>query len=445
MNRHTLTNGLRIVHHEDPTTQMVAVNVLYDVGARHEDPERTGYAHLLEHLMFEGSIHIPDYDTHVQLAGGENNAWTSNDLTNYYITLPCNNVETAFWLESDRMIGLALTEESVEVQKGVVIEEFKQRHLNRPYGDVQHLIRALAYKVHPYRWPTIGLCVEHIEQATLASVMDFYHRHYTPSNAILSVVGGISFDEVVRLAEKWFGPIESPSGMKSEKLKVNTKTSVPEHELSSFNFQLSTRHEPPQVRQRRKTVYRDVPADMLVMAFHMGDRKSPEYHVCDLITDLLSAGQSSRLTRHLIHDKRLFTSIDAYIQGSIDSGLLYIMGRTAEGITLEQAEEAVWGELTLLKSSPVEDEELHKVRNRSESERTFNNINYLNRAIAIAQMELIGQDRELTDELTRYCSVSADDIRQTARKTFTKRNSSVLYYRAKRNDATLTTEGHDAN
>lgn len=407
MNRHTLSNGLRIIHHEDPTTQMVAVNVLYSVGARHEDPERTGYAHLLEHLMFEGSTNIPNYDTHVQLAGGENNAWTSNDLTNYYIALPCSNVETAFWLESDRMLSLALTEESVEIQKGVVIEEFKQRHLNRPYGDVQHLIRSLAYKVHPYRWPTIGLCVEHIEQATLESVMDFYHRHYTPSNAILSVAGGISFGEVVRLAEKWFGPI-------------------PHSEIAPRTLP----QEPTQQRIRRKTVHRNVPADMLVMAFHMPDRKSVEYHTCDLITDLLSAGQSSRLTRHLVHDKRLFTSIDAYIQGSIDNGLLYIMGRLAEGVTLEQAEQAVWDELETLKSNTIAPEELSKVRNRSESERTFNNINYLNRAVNMAQLELIGQDHELTDELARYCSVATKDVQHTARRVFTKKNCNVLYYRA---------------
>ena len=411
MNRHTLANGLRIVHHEDSTTQMVAVNVLYNVGARHEDSERTGYAHLLEHLMFEGSVNIPNYDTHVQLAGGENNAWTNNDLTNYYIALPCSNVETAFWLESDRMLGLALTEQSVEVQKGVVIEEFKQRHLNRPYGDVQHLIRDLAYKEHSYRWPTIGLCVEHIEQATLESVMDFYHRHYTPSNAILSVVGNITFNEVVRLAEKWFGPIA--------KGRIDS---------------LPLPQEPPQQRMRRRSVQRPVPADMLIMAFHMGDRKSHEYHICDLITDLLSAGQSSRLIRHLVHDKRIFTTIDAYIQGSIDAGLLFIMGRLTEGTTLEQAELAVWNELDLLKHIPVNDEELNKVRNRSESERTFNNINYLNRAVAMAQLTLIGQDQELSDELARYCSVTTKEIGKTARKLFLKKNCSVLYYKASPKD-----------
>jgi predicted Zn-dependent peptidase len=387
---------------------MVAVNVLYNVGARDEDPTRTGYAHLLEHLMFEGSVNIPDYDTHVQLAGGENNAWTSNDLTNYYITVPRGNVETAFWLESDRMLGLALTEQSVEVQKGVVIEEFKQQHLDRPYGDVQHLIRSMAYKVHPYQWPTIGLCVEHIERATLPDVMEFYQRFYTPSNAILSVVGNIRFDEVVRLSEKWFGPIS--------KSQI-TPRNLPE--------------EPRQQRIRRKSVKRNVPANMLVMAFHMPERRNKDYHTCDLVTDLLAAGQSSRLIQHLVHRDKLFTSIDAYIQGSIDKGLLFVIGRMTDDTSFSTAEEAVWRELEQLKAKPINKDELEKVRNRSESERTFNNINYLNRAIAIAQMELIGQDRELTDELARYCTVTAEEVRHTARKIFTKKNSCVLFYKAK--------------
>lgn len=407
-NRHTLANGLRIVHHEDPTTQMVAVNVLYDVGARDEDSNHTGYAHLLEHLMFEGSAHIPDYDTQVQLAGGENNAWTNNDITNYYITVPRTNVETAFWLESDRMFGLALTEQSVEVQKGVVIEEFKQRNLNRPYGDVQHIIRDMAYKCHPYRWPTIGVCVEHIEQATLNDVIFFYHRHYVPNNAILSVVGNISFNEVVKLSEKWFGAI--PKG------------NITPRYLSQ---------EPQQKRMRRKSVQRNVPSDMLVMAFHMPDRKDRNYHTCDLITDLLAAGQSSRLIQHLVHRDKLFTSVDAYILGSFDAGLLFIMGRLADGIAIKTAEKAVWYELELLKRMPVDENELAKVRNRSESERTFNNINYLNRAVNMAQLELIGQDRELSDELAHYCSITADDVQRTSRSIFLKRNCSVLYYKSK--------------
>lgn len=412
IHRHTLANGLRIVHHEDTTTQMVAVNLLYNVGARNEDAEHTGYAHLLEHLMFEGSVNIPNYDIHVQLAGGENNAWTNNDLTNYYITIPKSNVETAFWLESDRMLGLALTEQSVKVQKEVVIEEFKQQHLNRPYGDVQHLIRALAYKVHPYRWPTIGITPQHIEQATRDSIMQFYHRYYTPSNAILSVVGNISFDEVVQMTEKWFGTIENKA--------------MPS---STCRYIHSPLMEPEQKRMRRKTVYRHVPSDMLIMAFHMSDRYQQEYHVCDLITDILSAGQSSRLIQHLINTRKLFTSLDAYIQGSLDAGLLYIMGRLSDGVTFEEAEQAVWHELDTLKRGAVPDEELNKVRNRSESERTFNNISYLNRAINLAQLELIGQDPTLEDELTRYCSVTAEDIKHTSRKIFTKKNCSVLYYK----------------
>lgn len=412
IHRHTLANGLRIVHHEDTTTQMVAVNLLYNVGARNEDAEHTGYAHLLEHLMFEGSVNIPNYDIHVQLAGGENNAWTNNDLTNYYITIPKSNVETAFWLESDRMLGLALTEQSVKVQKEVVIEEFKQQHLNRPYGDVQHLIRALAYKVHPYRWPTIGITPQHIEQATRDSIMQFYHRYYTPGNAILSVVGNISFDEVVQMAEKWFGSIENKA--------------MPS---STCRYIHSPLMEPEQKRMRRKTVYRHVPSDMLIMAFHMSDRYQQEYHVCDLITDILSAGQSSRLIQRLINTRKLFTSLDAYIQGSLDAGLLYIMGRLSDGVTFEEAEQAVWHELDTLKRVAVPDEELNKVRNRSESERTFNNISYLNRAINLAQLELIGQDPTLEDELTRYCSVTAEDIKHTSRKIFTKKNCSVLYYK----------------
>ena len=412
IHRHTLANGLRIVHHEDTTTQMVAVNLLYNVGARNEDAEHTGYAHLLEHLMFEGSVNIPNYDIHVQLAGGENNAWTNNDLTNYYITIPKSNVETAFWLESDRMLGLALTEQSVKVQKEVVIEEFKQQHLNRPYGDVQHLIRALAYKVHPYRWPTIGITPQHIEQATRDTIMQFYHRYYTPGNAILSVVGNISFDEVVQMAEKWFGSIENKAMPSSTCRYIHTPLMEPE-----------------QKRMRRKTVYRHVPSDMLIMAFHMSDRYQQEYHVCDLITDILSAGQSSRLIQRLINTRKLFTSLDAYIQGSLDAGLLYIMGRLSDGVTFEEAEQAVWYELDTLKRVAVPDEELNKVRNRSESERTFNNISYLNRAINLAQLELIGQDPTLEDELTRYCSVTAEDIKHTSRKIFTKKNCSVLYYK----------------
>ena len=317
INRHTLANGLRIVHSEDKNTQMVALNVLYNVGARDEHPNHTGFAHLFEHLMFGGSIHIPDYDTHVQNAGGENNAWTNNDITNYYITLPRQNVETGFWLESDRMLSLDFSERSLEVQRHVVIEEFKQRNLNQPYGDVGHLVRGLVYQKHPYRWPTIGLEPAHIEHATLDEVKDFFFRFYAPNNAILAVTGNISFEDTVSLAEKWFG-------------------SIPRRNVQPRNLPI----EPPQTEERRLTVERNVPVDALHMIFHKGDRLHPDYHVFDMLSDLLSAGRSSRLIQHLVVERQIFGSVDAYISGSIDAGMFYVVGKVAPSVTLEEAEAA---------------------------------------------------------------------------------------------------------
>ena len=288
VNHHTLENGLRIVHYEDKSTQMVALNLLYDVGARDEDPEHTGFAHLFEHLMFGGSVNVPDYDTPVQNAGGENNAWTNNDITNYYITLPRQNVETGFWLESDRMLSLDFNPKSLEVQRQVVIEEFKQRNLNQPYGDASHLMRELAYKRHPYRWPTIGKEISHIANATLEEVRTFFYHYYAPNNAILAVTGHISFDETLRLAEKWFGPIP--------------KREIPLRRLPK---------EERQTALRRRTVERKVPVSAIYMAFHMCDRKHPDYYAFDMITDVLSNGRSSRLVHSLIHEQKLFTAIDA--------------------------------------------------------------------------------------------------------------------------------------
>ena len=355
VNRYTLANGLRIVHNEDDSTQMVALNLLYDVGARDEDPSHTGFAHLFEHLMFGGSLHIPDYDTPVQNAGGENNAWTNNDITNYYITLPYQNVETGFWLESDRMLSLDFSPKSLEVQRQVVIEEFKQRNLNQPYGDASHLLRELAYESHPYRWPTIGKEIAHIAQATLEEVKDFFYRFYAPNNAILAVTGHISFEETIRLAEKWFGPI-------------------PARNISPRQLPV----EKPQTAVRRKTVERKVPVDAIYMAFHMSNRMHPDYYVYDMITDILSNGRSSRFIQSLVQEQKLFTSIDAYISGSLDEGLLHVTGKPVEGVSLEQAEKAIWKELEKMKTVPVSEQELEKVKNRYESEQIFNNINYLN-------------------------------------------------------------------
>ena len=409
VNRHTLPNGLRIVHSEMESTQMVALNVLYNVGARDEHPEHTGFAHLFEHLMFGGSVNIPDYDTHVQNAGGENNAWTNNDITNYYITLPRQNAVTGFWLESDRMLSLDFNEKSLEVQRQVVIEEFKQRNLNQPYGDVGHLVRDMAYKKHSYQWPTIGKETSHIANATLDEVKDFFFRFYAPDNAILAVTGNISFDDTVALAEKWFGPI-------------------PRRNVATRNLP----KEPVQTEERRQTVERNVPVDALYMVFHKCDRLHPDYYTFDMLSDLLSSGRSCRFIQHLVLEKQIFSNIDAYISGSIDEGLFHITGKPSPGISLEEAEEAVWEELEALKTIEIDSYELEKVKNRYESEQIFNNLNYLNVATNLAFFELIGQAEDINYEVEKYRSVTSERIREVARKAFVRDNCSVLFYKAKK-------------
>lgn len=405
--KHTLSNGLRLVHTQDVSTQMVALNILYDVGARDENPEHTGFAHLFEHLMFGGSVNIPSYDEPLQLAGGENNAWTNNDITNYYLTIPRQNVETGFWLESDRMLQLDFNPKGLEVQRGVVMEEFKQRCLNQPYGDIGHLIRPLAYKVHPYRWPTIGKELSHIANATLDEVKDFFLRFYAPNNAILVVTGNISFDEALALTEKWFG-------------------SIPRREVALRNLP----QEPIQTEQRRLEVVRDVPVDSLYMAFHMSDRLSADYHAFDILSDILSNGRSSRLQQRLVQERRIFANIDAHISGSIDPGLFNITGKPNSGVSLEQAEAAVWEELEILQSELIDARELEKVKNKFESTHIFGNINYLNVATNLAYFELISRAEDLDTEVERYRSVTAGHLRELAGKAFVLENSCVLHYRS---------------
>ena len=406
INKLTLDNGLRIVHHEDCSTQMVALNIIYDVGARDEHPEHTGFAHLFEHLMFGGSIHIPDYDTPLQRAGGESNAWTNNDITNYYLTIPQANVETAFWLESDRMLELAFSEQSLNVQRGVVIEEFKQRCLNQPYGDVGHLMRPLAYKSHPYRWPTIGKEISHIANATLDEVKDFFFRYYAPNNAVLAVTGHISWEETMRLSEKWFGGIP--------------RRPIKERQLPT---------EPEQHEERRDTVERNVPLDALFMAWHMCDRQSPDYYAFDILSDILSNGHSSRLNQHLVQQRQLFSSIDAYISGSKDAGLLQISGKPLQGVSLEEAEEAVWQELKTLSQEPVSPHELEKVKNKFEANHIFGNINYLNVATNLAWFEQTGQAEDIDREVDKYRAVTAEQLQAVARHAFRRKNGVVLYYK----------------
>lgn len=404
--KHTFPNGLRLVHLPDDSTKMVAINILYNVGARDEHPEHTGFAHLFEHLMFGGSIHIPSYDEPLQLAGGENNAWTNNDITNYYLTIPRQNVETGFWLESDRMLGLDFNPKSLDVQRGVVMEEFKQRYLNQPYGDVGHLMRSLAYKVHPYQWPTIGKDLSHIANATLDEVEEFFYRHYAPNNAILAVTGDITFEDALVFTDKWFAPIPR----RDVKLK-----SIPQ--------------EPAQTGQRRLTVERNVPLDALYMAFRMCDKANPDYYAFDILSDILSNGESSRLKQHLVQDRRVFSSIDAYVSGSIDAGLLQINGKPAAGVSLEQAEEAVWGELQALKEATVDERELEKVKNKFESTYIFGNISYLNVATNLAWFELLGKAEDMETEVDRYRAVTSGRLKEISAKAFCPENSSIVYYK----------------
>lgn len=406
INKYRLPNGLRLVHHEDRSTQMVALNIVYDVGARDEHPDHTGFAHLFEHLMFEGSVHIPDYDTPLQRAGGENNAWTNNDITNYYLTIPKSNVEIGFWLESDRMLELAFSEQSLEVQRAVVMEEFKQRCLNQPYGDVGHLLRPLAYQKHPYRWPTIGKELSHIANATLAEVKEFFFRFYAPNNAVLAVTGNISWEETVRLTEKWFGPIP--------------RRKVPVRQLPQ---------EPIQTAERRQTVERNVPLDALFMAYRMCGRNEADYYAFDILSDILSNGRSSRLTRKLVQEQKLFSSLDAYISGTRDAGLLHISGKPSAGVSLEQAEAAVRRELEELRNVLVGGQELEKVKNKFESTQIFGNINYLNVATNLAWFELTGQAEDIDREVDNYRAVTAEQLRRVARQTFRDENAAVLYYK----------------
>lgn len=407
INRYTLENGLRLLHEEDETTQMVALNLLYDVGSKDEHPERTGFAHLFEHLMFSGSENIEDYDTPLQDAGGENNAWTSSDCTNYYCTVPRQNVETAFWLESDRMSGLAFSQQSLDVQKSVVIEEFKQRVLNQPYGDVPLLMRPLAYKVHSYNWATIGKTPDHIEQATLEEVKAFFYKHYAPNNAILGVTGAISFEEAVALTEKWFGGIE--------------RRDVAVRNLPK---------EPEQVEARLEEVVREVPHSTMVKAFHMCNRADADYQAYDVLSDILANGRSARLFDRLVMKSQKFIEANAYITGDLDEGLFFVTGKPKPEVSLEEADALLTAELELLTRELVSEYELKKVVNKFESGDLFSNINYTNRAFNIAYYELFDRAEALDEEVNKYLALTPEKLREVASKLFRAENCSTLYYRA---------------
>ncbi len=403
-----LDNGLRVIVHEDKSTPMAVLDVLYDVGARDEDPHRTGFAHLFEHLMFGGSIHIPSYDEPLQMAGGENNAYTTNDFTNYYLQLPAENIETAFWLESDRMLSLAFEENSLDVQRKVVVEEFKEHYINKPYGDVWHKMRALAYKVHPYKWMTIGKELGHVENAQLQDVKKFFCKHYTPANAILTVAGNRKVDDVKKLAEKWFGNI--PAGEK---------------------YIRNLPQEPKQTKPNFLEVNAEVPLDALYKCWHIFSRLDERYYATDLMTEILGGGASSRLFQSLVKEQQLFSNIQCSHFGSIDAGLLFIDGKLIKGITMEQAENAIAIELQKVKNNLVSANELQKVKNKTESLIAFEDISLVNRANSLATYELLGDANLMNTELEKYQAVTADEIRNEGENIFQENNCSTMYYRSK--------------
>jgi predicted Zn-dependent peptidase len=403
--RHNLANGLKVIAHRDEGTPMVTTNILYDAGARDEDPASTGFAHLFEHLMFEGTKEIPLFDVPVMMAGGENNAFTNNDITNYYITLPAGNLETALWLEADRMRGLDLSEERLNNQKSVVTEEFRQRYLNQPYGDIMLLLRPLAYRAHPYRWPAIGMDISHIEKADSISARRFYDRYYTPSNAILSVAGNVDPDEVFRLAEKWFGHL--PCGEAISRV-------LPA--------------EPEQPERRELTVERPVPASHLVIAFHMGSRLSRDFYVLDLLTDILSGCDSARFPSILVREKELFSDADIFLSGEADPGLVIFSGRLIDGVDIRKAEEAVIHELERVAYENVTGAELEKAHNRYESHRLMSYMSASNKAFSLAHHEILGDAGGINSEQDHYLSVTDVEIASAARSTFRRENSSVIYY-----------------
>ncbi len=403
-----LENGLTVMVHPDFSTPMAVVNVMYDVGARDEDPNRTGFAHLFEHLMFGGSLHIPEYDEPLQMAGGENNAYTTNDLTNYYIQLPAENLETAFWLESDRMLSLAFSPESLEVQRKVVCEEFKEHYINKPYGDVWHKMRTLAYTTHPYQWMTIGKELKHVEDAQLEDVKSFFFKHYTPSNAILVVAGPLKVEQVKTLVTKWFADI--PSGTKYER-------NLPK--------------EPKQLAARTLEVEANVPLDAFYKTWHTGGRLEAGYHATDLITEILSGGGSSRLFQSLVKEKRLFSNIECYHFGSIDPGMMVIEGKLVKGVHMKDAEAAVTEEVEKFVNEGVEEKELQKAKNKTESLIAFEDMSLMNRANNLAFYQLLGDASLMNSELRKYEQVTTAELQQIAAGIFNEANSNTLYYFSK--------------
>jgi predicted Zn-dependent peptidase len=407
--KRVLDNGLTVIVSSDKNTPIVAFNLLYKIGSRDEHPDKTGFAHLFEHLMFSGSKNIPKFDTPVQQAGGQSNAFTSKDVTNFYMTLPYQNIETAFWLESDRMNELAFSKKGLDVQRNVVIEEFNQSYLNRPYGDVWQLMSPLAYKVHPYLWNTIGKEPSHIEQATMEDVKTFFYNYYRPNNAILSIVGNVNEEEMFAMADKWFGAI--PSG------------NIPVRNLPK---------EPLQTEARILEVTRKVEADGIYKAYHCGNRIAPNFYPTDLLSDLFSNGRSSILYQNLIKNNPVFHELDAFITGTIDDGLFVISGKPIAGIRLQEANQLIENEINNFLKSSVNVYDLEKVKNKSISILLYSEMNALSKAKDLAYAEFLSDASMLNEELDKYLAITSEDIYTQAEQILTPTNCSSLYYFAEK-------------
>ena len=406
--KHILKNGLRVILHEDKSTPLAVVNLLYDVGARDESPSKTGFAHLFEHLMFGGTEQVPNFDVPIQNAGGDCNAFTNNDITNFYSVVPHENIETALWLEADRMTSLLINKTSLETQQKVVVEEFKETCLNRPYGDVWHQLGSMAFEVHPYQWPTIGRIPEHVENADLEDVTNFFNNYYQPNNAVLVVAGNINFGDALQKVKKYFGNIEPGK--------------VPKRNLPK---------EPIQKQCRKRVNEANVPLDALYLAFHMPGRGEPNYHAIDLLSDVLANGQSSRLYRKILKEDNLVSSIDCYVTGSYDPGLLIVEAKPADGVALETIEAAIWKELNRLKRWNVPKSEFQKIKNKVETTLVFTEMNITHKAMNLAFYEALGDADLINQEADKYRILENTDIRKIAKEILVQENCSTLYYKSK--------------
>jgi len=408
--KYELSNGLKLIVHQDKSTPIVAVNLSFDIGARDEDPEMTGLAHYFEHLMFSGSKNAPDYDKQLQLAGGQNNAFTSNDYTNYYVTLPKENLETALWLESDRMFQLNLDVKSLETQRKVVIEEFKQRYLNQPYGDAWMELRALSYQNHPYRWATIGKEIAHIEKVTLKDANVFYNRFYSPNNCILTIAGDIDHEEIHQLVKKWFDDIPSSEIVRRER-----------------------KAEFVQLEAREKTIESKVPLDAFYFSFKMDKRSAKDFYKGDLVSDVLGRGESSWLFTELVVNTDLLSEVGSYVTGDRDEGLFVVSGKLNKGTSMEDVEKIIWKNIAKLSGELVTDKDLRKAKNKFETAHVYGELNVLNKAMNLCYMELLGDVNNINNELNNYLDITAENLQGWAKSHLVKEKVCKIYYKAVNN------------